>query len=257
MNLYNFSFEPEGDHIELVSLGDLHIGASTFKEKSAYKHREYILDSPDRKVIELGDHIENGLRDSPGRAVYDQTMSPKEQRDAAKDYFAPLAGRVLGICASNHSGRSERTADISPDELLAAQLGCPEIRWEAILSITVGNSTRGHTYNVWVRHGCGNPTTRVGLLTKLQRKVARVQGCDAYLVGHSHTYMHEPMTITVPDARHGKVKVIEQQLCASDSFLEWDDSYAEELNYERPVPGKIALKLYRDRREMEVLRLLP
>lgn len=256
MTFLPFQFRPEGNYIELVGIADLHIGAKTFNEKRALRHRDYILDHPDRKVVDLGDHTENALRDSPGNALYEQKLSPSEQRAAAKEYYSPLRDRVLCVCESNHSGRSTRLADIGPDDMLCAFLGAPLVV-EGMLSVTVGDGRYGQSYNILVRHSVGNCCTPASIIAALQRKSMRVQGLDAICVGHSHQYVYYPQVAEIPDPRHKKVRVVTQHLCCSDSFMDFDDSYAQSGNYARPVPGQIALRLYKDRHEIEVVRLLP
>jgi hypothetical protein len=236
-------------------VADLHIGAPTFNEKKALKHRKYILDDPNRKAIDLGDHCENALRDSPGTAVLCQKLSPSEQREYAAWYYGPIADRVLAIVHSNHSARSVKAADISPDELLALRIGCARLV-EGTIFITVGDSRRGQQYAIYVRHSVGNCTTKSALVNGLQRQTWYNQGNDVYWCAHSHSFLHVPQTVTVPDPRHGKVKKIIQHLCCSDSFMEYDDSYAQTANHQRPTPGQVSLRLYLDRHHVEVLQLV-
>jgi hypothetical protein len=257
MKLLPFQFIPEDSpYIEVVGIADLHAGAGTFNEKKALKHRAYVLETPDRKVIDIGDSSENALRDSPGSAVYEQISPPRRQREWVKEYYRPMRGRVLGVCASNHGDRSQRAADISPDELLAEFLDANYIRWEAVLSITVGDSRRGQQYNIFVRHSVGNCTTPASIINALQRKSMRNQGCDVYWTAHAHQFVHHPQVVTIPDPRHKKIKSLTQHLCCSDSFMEYDDSYAEQFNYGRPTPGQVSLRLYRDRHHVEVAQLV-
>jgi hypothetical protein len=240
--LIPFQFQPEQDYIELVGIADLHYGSAQFLEKKAMKHRAYILDNPDRKVIDLGDSIENALPSSPGSSIFQQTCQPREQREWVREYYRPMRDRVLGVVASNHSDRSDRHCDWTPDGELVAFLDCAYIRWEAVLSVTVGDSRHGQNYNIFVRHAVSNSSKVHVILGAMINKSRSVQGCDAYWAAHNHQFIAQPMTI--------------EWFVASDAFLTHTASYAEQHGYCLPCDGQVSLKLYKDRHEIEVKRLL-
>lgn len=256
MRLLPFAFQPEGDYLELVGISDLHYGSSTFLPKKAQAHREYILESPDRKVVDLGDAVENALRSSPGASMFHQSCPPREQREWVREYYRPMRDKVLAVVASNHSDRSDREVDWNPDETLVAFLDCAYIRWEAVLSITVGDSRHGQNYNVFVRHMISNSAKPAVILGAMFAKSRSVQGCDVYWAAHCHQYLYEPLPAFLPDPRHKKVKQIEQHFVMSDAFIDFDESYAEQHNYTPPTPGQVSLRLYRDQHRVEVVRLV-
>jgi hypothetical protein len=256
VKLLPFAFQPEGDCIELVGIADLHYGSAHFLEKKALKHRAYILDDPDRKVIDLGDGTENSIRTSPGSSIFQQTCPPREQRLWVQGYYRPMRERVLAVVASNHSDRSDREVDWNPDETLVAFLDCAYVRWEAVLSITVGDSRHGQNYNICVRHMISNSSKPAVILGAMFSKSRTVQGCDAYWFAHCHQYLYEPLPADLPDSRHKKMRKLEQHFIMSDAFIDFDESYAEQHNYSPPTPGQVSLKLYRDQHRVEVKRLL-
>lgn len=263
MRLLSYAFQPEtlvdpehGPYVELVGISDLHAGSYHFLEKKALKHRSYILANPERKVIDLGDSVENAIHSSPGASMFQQAMPPREQRDYIREYYRPMRERVLGVVASNHPDRSEREVDWNPDETLVAFLDCPYIRWEAVLSITVGTRQYGQNYTVYMRHNISNSSKPAMILNALINKSRSVQGCDVYWGAHCHQYINEPVPCEIPDPRHRKMRVMEQHFCMSDSFLARDGSYAEQHNYPTPTEGQIALRLYRDKHLVEPKRLL-
>lgn len=259
MRLLPFQFYPEGDYIELVSIADLHYGSAQFLEKKAMKHRTYILDHPDRKVIELGDAVENALPSSPGSSTFQQTCPPRQQRQWVKEYYRPMRERVLAVVASNHSDRSDKHVDWTPDESLVDFLDCAYIRWEAVLAITVGaprGKQHGQQYLIFTRHKISNSARPATILNALLAKTVEVQGCDAYVVAHCHQWLHHPKPALIPDPRHKRMKVIEQHLVASDGFLDHDESYAAQHNFPLASEGQASLRLYRDRHHVEVVRNL-
>lgn len=256
MRLLPFTFQPEGDYLEVVGVSDLHYGSSHFLPKKAEKHRKYILTDPDRKVIDLGDSIENALRSSPGSSIYNQTCPPREQREWVREWYRPMRDRVLGVVASNHPDRSERESDCNPDEILTTFLGCPWIRWEAVLSITVGDSRHGQNYTIYTRHAVSNSSKPAQILNAMFAKSRAIQGCDVYWAAHNHMFLYEPLPATTPDPRHKKVKQLEQHFVMGDSFIGYDESYAEQHGYPLPTPGQVSLRLYKDVHRIDVQRLV-
>lgn len=255
MRPIKFSFQPEGNYIELAITADLHVGHPQHQAYWAMKHRDYLLGSPDRYTVDLGDPMENAVKHSIG-TIYEQTMRPKDQRDYIYEYYEPLGGKLLGVCASNHGERSVREVDFSPEEWLADKFGVEFIHYQAVLAITVGDSRKGNQYLVHVHHGAGGAVTAGGIILKLQKSCLKYQGCNAYVRGHNHTWIHQPQTAYVPDPRHGKIREVTQHLINSGSFLTYDESYADAKDYPLPVPGQVSLKMYRDERIMEVTQLL-
>lgn len=207
-------------------------------------------------MIDLGDSTENALRSSPGSSQFQQTCPPREQREWVKEYYRPLRDRVLAVVASNHSDRSDREVDWNPDETLVSFLDCPYIRWEGVLSITVGDSRRGQNYNIFVRHAVSNSSKPAFILNAMLNKSRSIQGCDVYWAAHCHQYIYEPVPTQIPDSRHRKMKRLEQHFVMSDSFMEYEESYAEQHGFAYPTEGQASLKLYRDSHRVEVCRLV-
>lgn len=255
--LLKYSFIPEGEYLEVVGISDLHYGSAQFLPKKAHKHRAYIMQDPvNRKVIDLGDSIENALKSSPGSSFFQQTCPPSEQREWVREFYRPIKEQFLGVVASNHPGRTEKEADWDADEPLVAFLDCPWIRWEAVLAITVGDSRRGQNYTIHVRHAITNSSKPAVVLSAMMNQRAVVQGCDAYWYAHNHMYLYQPVPTKVPDPRHGKLRKFDQHFVMGDAFIQRDDGYGESRNFPEPTAGQVSLRLYRDEHRVEVSRLL-
>lgn len=255
MKLIPLRFQPDKDHIDITVISDLHCGASSFNQRKALKHRDFILAEPDRYCIDLGDTFDNTLKSSIGN-VYENTLTPSEQRSWVKEYYRPMNDRLLAVCESNHSERSVRDSDFSPQEWLSDITGSAFIRYQAVLAVTVGDSAKGQTYLLHLWHGSTAAQTDGGLLNALLRLPVRVQGCHAYLSGHAHRWVHHTSTCFIPDARHRKVKHFEQHVICNGSFLDYDATYAEAKGYQVPTSGMANLRLYRDEFQIDVERLV-
>jgi hypothetical protein len=249
--------QPHGDYIEFIGGGDLHIGHPCFDKKKAAAHQAYILSDPDRYVCDLGDPIENNLKDSPGAGIFEQTLSPSEQKKAAKAYYWDIAaeGKLLGICESNHPDRSVKTADFSPTEYLAEVLRTEFIKYQAVFAITVGNSARGNTYLIHVRHFAGSASTPEGIQRQLRLKSHKIQGPDVHLAAHCHVWTYGVEDVIQCD-RRGRQRQIEKHYATCSGFMGYSESYAEAKDYGLPSFGMASVRLYRDTHKVEVVRLL-
>lgn len=258
MRLIQYRFQPAGEYLEVVAGGDLHVGHPQYLHEKAKKYQQYILASPDRVTIDLGDPTENSLRDSVGSGVYEQTMRPRDQKRYVREYYRDIAGqgKLLGICESNHAERSVKASDDSPTEELCEKLQTEFIRYQAVLAITVGNSAKGFTYLLHVRHFCGNASTAEGVQRQLKSKSQKVQGCDVHLAAHCHIYTHSVEPMYMPDPRHGKIRIAEKHFATCSSFIDYSCSYAEGKDYTLPPFGMVGIKLYRDKRMIDVERLV-
>ncbi len=226
-------------------------------KREAEAHKAYILADPDRYTVDLGDPVENNLKDSPGNGIFEQTISPRDQRIAAKEYYWQIAqeGKLLGICESNHPERSTKTADFSPTEYLAEVLRTEFIKYQAVFAITVGNSASGQTYLIHARHFAGGASTTEGVQRQLRLKSAKVQGADVHLAAHCHMYTYGVEPVYQCDKR-GRLKKIEKHYATCSSFIGYDKSYAEGKDYSLPPFGMVGVKLYRDHHQVEVKRLV-
>jgi hypothetical protein len=260
MKLYPFRFDTTEDYIELTGVADLHYGSSVFLPRKAEKHRQYILDH-NSWVIDLGDSTENATHSAPGASIFQSSCPPREQRAWVREYYRPMRDKVLAVVASNHGDRSERDVDWTPDEDLISFLDpCVHIRWEGVLAITVGDAAqgaiRGQQYLIFIRHMISNSSKVPQILGAMIAKSRTVQGCDVYWAGHCHQFISEPIPCELPDPRHGRMKRLDQWFLMSDAFIEHDESYAEQRNFSQPAEGQISLKLFKNERKIEVVRLV-
>jgi len=253
MDLVPVTLDPlDSDYIEIVTTADLHIGARTHDSARAARHRQYILDSPNRYTLCLGDDFENNLRSSPGAGVFEQQLSPREQRAYGLRWFAPLveADALLGFLESNHSFRGLKEADFSYEEWLADTCKTRYFGYHANLKVRVGEQV----YTLFATHGSTGASTDGGLLNAVLR-LRDVCDAEVYLMGHAHRQLvHETLRVR-PDLATNTLAEYRQHFAVAGSFLSYDGSYAAQLNLPRGCPGQISVRLYADCHHAEVVRL--
>jgi len=185
----------------------------------------------DAWILLMGDLIENSTKRSVGAGVYEQTLSPDEQKDAVYDLLGPHRERIVGLFTGNHEERTFKDSGHDPSKEMARVLRVPYLRYAAFLRLYVG----GAGYTVYASHGSSGAATSAGKLNAV-KKLARVGEADVYLMGHMHDLLTETVLRKVVDTRNKTVKDVRRHFVVTGNFLSYEDSYGEMKNYE---PSKI------------------
>jgi hypothetical protein len=234
--------KPKGEYISLFSVCCLHLGSKNCDKKKAIEYRDYILETKDTYVIDLGDDVDMAL---PGdqehnSMLFECEMLPDEQFMAACEYWKPLVDskKLLMTADSNHWWRVESKTGMSRARDLNAFLQnygsntrspvpkkgvLPEWgRWQAMFKLVVGNIP----YIVHAWHGAGGGGTPEGTIRRC-REIARYVNADLYMMGHFHRKaIYEDIYFRWDDKLCRPVEE-KRVYAATGSFLKWDDSYAE------------------------------
>lgn len=228
----------KNNFIRLIPLGCLHVGHRNFLLDYAKGFIEYALRTPDTYIVSMGDTVENVTRDSIG-SPFEQTLPPSEQVEAVCRMFEPLvrAGKILFMMDSNHSYRSIKTADYSPEADIARRLGVPYGGWDLQTEFIVGKQ---HYFGHFVHGGRGTASPE-GALASCKRQATRAEA-DLYVRGHHHTIVvHKDMHM----GRDGQLR--KRVFAVTGCFLGWKGSYAEVKEYPINAPGTSKIKLYADK----------
>lgn len=195
------------DGIYLFGLADLHVGSREFDEAEFQRFSRSILAEENRYLVVAGDMIDNGLKTSV-TSVYEQTMTPRDQRQYAAELLYPLRDRILCIVAGNHEYRSTKEADTDPAELIASKLGLEDIYRDSLcfLSLTLGervsHGVRPPRYCICVMHGSSGGSLLGSGLNKADQ-FASVSGADLVILGHSHKPATAPASRLYCDHQKG------------------------------------------------------
>lgn len=231
--------DPVPEFITIVPIGDIHTGNPYSNQEKAFEFRDYILDTPNTYTIDMGDDMDNVTKDSKGN-LYEQIYSPWEQRAKTIEFWGPVEAekKLLCIMDDNHTYRSKLLADWHIVEDVCKQIGARYGGFGAFLDIRIGDKQQ---YTLYVVHGkkCGTTDAYAlnSVITMNQRCIA-----DIYLRGHHHRklcHQDEVKKLTASGLKEHK-----RTYCVTGSFLEWDNSYAEIMEYNITVKGCIKLKLF-------------
>jgi len=241
--------EPNGKgYAELVPLGDIHYGHPACDVDRATRMRDYCLEKG-VYVLGMGDYIEAGLRTSVGDSVYQQELNPDSQTEWAEEFFAPLAerGLLIGLLLGNHEGRILKETSINVVRWMAKQLQVPYLGYACWNLLYVGNQS----YSVYALHGS---TGSRYVYTKLKALVDISHNFDADLLmmGHVHELDENAILVQRVDRSSKTIKERKKYLLLTGSYLQYDDSYAQEKGYPMGKLGSPKVKLFSDKHDIHL-----
>lgn len=203
------------------------------------------MNTPNTYTIDMGDDMDNCLKESKGN-IYEQQYSPYLQRQMTVEFWRPVqeAGKLLCIMDDNHTYRSRLAADWHIVEDVCRELKARYGGFGSLLDLRIGKQQ----YTIYVVHGkkCGTTDAYAlnSVITMNQKCVA-----DIYLRGHHHRKIIHQDEVKKLVFSNDRWQLVEHKRTygVTGSFLEWDSSYAEMLEYNLTVKGCIKLKLFTEK----------
>ena len=235
MKILTASVKAVSNLVELIVIGDTHIGSANFNEGLLHQTIEYVKEEPNRYIILNGDILDTNFKDSPG-SVYDNQLSPSVALATAHRIFEPVADRIIATLGGNHDhDRSMRQVDISFAQQLAVMLGIPD-KFSAdsvLLFLTVEDGIKGHNgksvlYRVFISHGNngggGSAPSKLGALEKMSLVLP---SADLFIHNHTHSPIVYKDTYYDIDDKKKCITQKERLYVNCASFLNYWNSYGE------------------------------
>lgn len=220
-------------HGYLLPIGDLHRGDKHFSAYGLNKlkgYLEWVKANKNARIFLMGDILNVASRSSKTNPF----ESDNDEYAKALALFRPYASQIVGAIGGNHESRMYKEFGFNPLGPFCSELGIPFLNFSAALRIRVGLApkSKGHkeefyqTYWGYAHHGTGGGGTLGSALNRKVKLADIVQGMDFYMAGHDHQLVTGVREVYVPQL----TTVVRQRVYYIDtgSFLDWDDSYAEE-----------------------------
>lgn len=219
------------DKLTIIPISDVHIGDKTANLKAFKEVLERIKNEPNTYTILNGDLCNMALKNSKSD-VYSDELTPMEQVIQVINFLEPIKDKILVMSNGNHEDRITKDTNIDILYLVAKQLKIEQVYSNSwwYLYLTFGNTNKGRAalYTITGYHGAGNSTTSSGKINRA-KKMSQVVLADLYIMSH----VHEPITtkgvIFTPDYQHKSIVKKEMYYCISNSFVEYEGSYAEKM----------------------------
>lgn len=192
-------------HVNIYPLGDVHIGSKECDLNLLKEWVEMVKADPFGYVVLIGDIMNMGLRNSKSN-VYEETLSPMEQKEMCYEVLKPIKDRIIAGCSGNHEYRAVKEVGMNPLYDVFCRLGIENNYRENACFIKLNlKQTDGKTqqYGIVLTHGSSK--------AKDEKWTYSVDGCDCFISGHTHLGTHQPLGKIRMDLRHDAVKTVPYQ----------------------------------------------
>lgn len=192
-------------HLNVYPLGDVHIGSKEFNLELFNQWIEVVKNDPNGVVMIVGDIMNMGLRNSKSN-VYEERLSPMEQKELCYELLNPIADKIIAGCPGNHEYRSVKEVGTNPlyDVFCRMRIEDKYRENACFVKLTVGKCGKNpNTYGIVLTHGSSK--------NKDEKWTYGVDGCDVFISGHTHDALHKPLGKIRMDLSHNKVKTVGYQ----------------------------------------------
>jgi predicted phosphodiesterase len=181
-DVWKISIQTDAPEIEIMALCCLHVGAHDHDRDLFLKYRDWLLESPDRYIMSIGDLGDYSIPTHMPYTMWKQDQSPNEQIKEIIDLLDPVKDRIIGLVDGNHELRIWKKTSLNPNEWIGDKLDAPYMGIDAYIILEVN----GIEYKTFWIHG-----ERAGLPETVLRYAfysGRASDTDFFVVGHSHTF---------------------------------------------------------------------
>jgi len=238
------TYEFEGEYIDILPIGDLHLGS---EESMFDKAVEFVENNPEAKIILLGDLVDNAIAESLGD-VYSQTTNPHGALQAILEFLTKYKERILGVVSGNHERRTWRKVGVDPIGLMCEQLNIPYTDDLLILDINVksdksnrGTYRRTH-YAIACHHGQSGGRFPEKSMRQHRYFQSMVSNVDIYITGHTHVPQASLTAIYEYDARNKKISTRNMQHITIPAWTQ--EKYARQKILPPSPATVLILRLY-------------
>lgn len=174
----------DGEVVNIIPVGDLHIGSCQFNEEFFEFWLETISEiKHNRRIYIMGDMLESASK-KVGNSAFSTNMSLEDQKAYLMDVLVPLKDDIVGYCTGNHEARLIKDYNFDIVRDICRELDIPSYN-QRIDSFKVND----FTFDVFTRHGKGASGKRHLAMGKLERDTTEIVA-DLYLQGHNHRCMN-------------------------------------------------------------------
>lgn len=173
------------DAVEIIPMGDLHLGDKNCDLELIKKRVEEISHKIGTYVILTGDLINNAIANSKSD-IYSEEISPMEQINRVVQIFKPIHDKIIAICSGNHERRTYKETGIDIMYMIAVHLGLTSVYSSENAVIFVRFGKDRPTYSIYVMHGSGGGKKAASKIRTLNEMGSVI---DADIFIHSHTHL--------------------------------------------------------------------
>ena len=228
--LINHKFET-APFINIYPLGDVHIDSKECNMRLLQEWVDMVKEDPYGRVVLIGDIMNMGLKSSLSN-IYEEVLTPMQQKEVAFELLNPIANKILAGCSGNHEYRMVKEVGTNPLYDVFCRMRIEDRYREnaCFLKLSVGKvGAKNNVYGVVLTHGKSK--------NKDLDWTYAVDGADVFISGHTHLGTHQPLSKICMDLRHNKVKPMNYQHIVVLPFQEYG-GYAMRSKYRPNAVGQ-------------------
>jgi len=255
LDIIEFKLPESFEMVEIYPLSDLHIGDPKVDKRLFKEFINHILAEPYRFIIYNGDNMNNAIKSSVSN-VYNEEMTPREQKKWLQRELEPVKDRILVFVEGNHEARTGKDTDQRIVEDIADHLGKSDLyrEDEAYIKLIFGkraNSGSQMCYTIYIVHGNGGGKRPGSALNNIEL-LALGTDADVYIMGHVHKKMAYKNAVRRPDLRNNNILEQERLFVVSSHWSEFG-GYAARKMLNPSAKGSVPIKLYGRVKKMEAI----
>jgi hypothetical protein len=234
------------DVVYVHPIGDTHIGHRNCDLAYLKTVLSAIPFAPNHRILLMGDLIDVGIKSSIGASVYENDSDTTNQAEQIIDLLRPHAKQIDGMVAGNHELRLFKEVGMDISRMISRELQIPYMKYSGVVTYSLGK--RSYDLNFFHGKSGGSVENSLRKAKEMSSKVV----ADVYLMGHCHNKAYTTRQLKRVDARNGKVNEDTQYFVLTGHCLNYDDSYADQMNLEISTKGFPVIALHRDKKQKRI-----
>ncbi len=232
---------PVAEQIEIIPLGDLHLGSQNCRVDKIKDMIKYISQQKDCYVILMGDIFDCILGNDKRLDLSERGRAFLDILDDATTLLTPIKEKIVCGLIGNHEYKLRKDGIGDPIFHLAERLGFKWAGFSCFVKFRAIPKTHRESLVIYCHHGWFAGRMRGSKVNNIER-LAQHYEADVYIVGHSHDIFS---TRSVKISWGGDKNIL---FVNSGSFLETAPkgtvSYSERAGYPPQKLGVVKLKWY-------------
>jgi hypothetical protein len=231
------AYKFDQNDINIVPLGDFHIGDKAFTKDSRKKligYIHYIKKNKNAYAFLMGDLINNATLNSPS-SPFQQNLNMNEQVDYVIELLKPIKDKILGAITGNHENRLERYAGYNPTISICDRLGIYYFGYSGVVIFRLGCRKSGKTkgecprasFVGYFHHTTGGGSTVGGKINRADKLKNLICNADFYAGAHNHQLSCSHDVIFRVNETAEKIEELRQMKITTGGYLEFNESYVE------------------------------
>lgn len=238
----------------LVGMGDIHRGNSHMDEALFYRHLDWIEETPNVRVILMGDYGD-AINAKDPRHDYNtldwQYVTPDKQYRKVTEDLMRIKDKIICALDGNHDYNYWKRHNYNFTEKLAYDLGVPYVGISAYIRLKFhrksGKRGAKQYFNIYAHHGWSGGRTAAYKVRVIHDLSNVFPMLHCYLMGHTHQIGEAFPTVKLYTDRAGNIREFQERYFYTGSYIKGYEkgigSYVEARAYHPTALGSQIIEI--------------